>query len=428
MTGVAPRPRERARRAATSLIQARASLGGDEALDEHDTAVIGVDLDALDNQLASLRASFPDSVRHAVAIKTMPHPRMLSHLIASGFGLEAASIEEVQRALDAGADPGDLIFDSPVKTRAEIDWCQDHLAGALLNANSIDELQRYPESAAFQVGLRINPEVDTGAPSRFDVSGDRSKFGVAFSANRAAVIDACLDHGVTALHMHIGSQVPDSEAHVEAVGRLLALANEIDAVRGRRGHDLRITTIDIGGGIRAEPESSDLMPRYGNRLQTERPELFDYDVRTEFGQWIHANAGWAASRVESVEDRAVPTAFIHLGADYFMRDVYTGAPLTGALPYDVAVVRADGRISTPGDTPEPMRRYDLVGPLCFAGDVLGRDVALPDLAEGDWLVFAATGANTLGLWSRHCSRAIPKVIASRSGSCQVWSPRRTPTW
>jgi diaminopimelate decarboxylase len=418
-----------ARRAASSLVAARTTLTGDTALDDDDTAVVGVDLDVLDAQLASLRAAFPPSVRHAVAIKTMPHHRMLGHLVAAGFGLEAASLEEVTLALDAGAVIADLIFDSPVKTRSEIAWCQANLAGALLNANSIDELHRYPDAPAFQVGLRINPELDTGAPSRFDVSGLRSKFGVPLSMDRSVVIDACIEAGVTALHMHIGSQVPNCDAHVEAVGRLLDVAAEIDAVRGRRCDGRRITTIDIGGGIRSEAEDAELMSQYGQRLQSEHARLFDYDVRTEFGQWVHANAGWAASRVESIEERAVPMAFLHLGADFFMRDVYTdrtGTANAGGLPYDIAVVRADGRVSVATDEQEPTRRYDLVGPLCFAGDVLARDLPLPELAEGDWLVFAGTGANTFGLWSRHCSRAIPRVVASSGGACHSWSRRCLP--
>ena len=375
------------------------------------------------------RAAFPSSVRHAVAIKTMPHPQMLQYLVRAGFGLEAASIEEVRLALDAGAAPSDVIFDSPVKTRAEIAWCQEHLAGGLLNANSIEELSRYPERPSFQVGLRINPEVATGAPSQFDVSGERSKFGVALGTDQTEPVNTCIDAGVTALHMHIGSQVPDSDAHVQAVARLLAFARRVDAERRQRGDDRRITTIDIGGGIRAEATDSTLMMAYGQRLQTEHPQLFDYEVRTEFGQWVHANAGWAASRVESVEERSVPTAFVHLGADYFMRRVYADrstGPGSGLFPYDVTVVRVNGKIASSVDGHEATRRYDLVGPLCFAGDVLAQDLTLPELTEGDWLVFGGTGANTLGLWSRHCSRSIPKVVATRAGSCQLWSDRQPP--
>jgi diaminopimelate decarboxylase len=69
--------------------------------------------------------------------------------------------------------------------------------------------------------------------------------------------------------------------------------------------------------------------------------------------------------------------------------------------------------------------YDLAGPLCFAGDYLARSVQLPVLHEGDWLVIHETGANAYGLWSRHCSRDIPAVLAhsSNRGTLEKLSDR-----
>ena len=104
-----------------------------------------------------------------------------------------------------------------------------------------------------------------------------------------------------------------------------------------------------------------------------------------------------------------------------MRDVYNGDPAN--FGYAVTVVDPTGSVK-PRKTGENLRTYDIVGPLCFAGDVLARDFELPDVVERDWLVFSGTGANTFGLWSRHCSRTIPKVVASRGQSCELWSDRR----
>ena len=118
-------------------------------------------------------------------------------------------------------------------------------------------------------------------------------------------------------------------------------------------------------------------------------------------------------------------AFLHLGADLFMRDVYTGSDED--FPYEVAVVRPDGSTWTNGQDSAATRAHDLVGPLCFAGDVLARGIELPQLHEGDWLVMAGTGANTYGLWSRHCSRTIPKVVATRGDAYELWSARRPAT-
>ena len=54
--------------------------------------------------------------------------------------------------------------------------------------------------------------------------------------------------------------------------------------------------------------------------------------------------------------------------------------------------------------------HDIAGPMCFAGDVVARGVQLPQLDVGDWVAIHDCGANTMGLFSRHCSRPTPPVF------------------
>ena len=56
---------------------------------------------------------------HAVAVKTNPHRRCSGPRVW-GFGLEAASFEELLLAKSAGIAPEKLVFDGPVKTAKEI--------------------------------------------------------------------------------------------------------------------------------------------------------------------------------------------------------------------------------------------------------------------------------------------------------------------
>ena len=386
-------------------------------LDPEDTAVLVADLRRLDERLDFLQLAFPSTTDHAIAIKTNPHPQMLKYLLEQGFALEAASIEEVKLALTAGASPQRLIFDSPVKTHAEIQNCAA-MTGMLVNANSLAELTRYPPELQCALGLRINPEVNIGSPELFDVGMNESKFGVPYS-RKVEIIDAALHHPITALHMHSGSQMVNLDVQITALQRLFGVAEEIDRARVDHGVAWRIDTIDIGGGLKAEPLGSDArMNHYGLQLVDACPQVERYRLRTEFGQWVHAPAGFALSRVEYVEHGPMSKAFIHLGADFFMRDAYTTP-----RPFPLAVLTPDGNLKQ-----TPPRIYDLAGPLCFAGDYLAKQVTLPQMTEGDWLYIGDTGANTYGLWSRHCSRNIPKTIALHDALCEVWSERQPVTY
>ena len=222
------------------------------AADPEDTALLITDVRVLKRRLDLLTTQFPEGTKHAVAIKTNPHKQVLATILRYGFDLEAASMEEVELALSVGAEPHQIVFDSPVKTQDEINRCASY-ADMPINANMLSELQRYPAKLKCQLGLRINPGIDTGAPEMYAVSTDESKFGVPIVAE-SDILDACLKHPITALHMHSGSQMSDLTVQLQAIKRLFELAESIDAHRASHGNKLRIKTINIGGGLPAERE------------------------------------------------------------------------------------------------------------------------------------------------------------------------------
>ena len=382
--------------------------------DPEDTSLLIADVRVLLQRLDLLTQEFPEGTRHAVAIKSNPHKQILATILAHGFDLEAASIEEVDLALDAGAQPRQIVFDSPAKTRAEIQRCASY-SGMLINANMLSELPRYPTDLRCQLGLRINPGVDTGAPEMFAVSTDESKFGIPIS-EESDILLACLEHPVTALHMHSGSQMENLPVQIKAIQRLFALAETIDANRKSHGNKWRIDTVNIGGGLPAEKDAEQpVMRSYAAQLTELAITHPSIKLRTEFGQWTHRAAGHALTRVEYVSTDSTPNVFVHLGADLFTRHVYAPA---AALSFKVLDANGNEKIA-------PDQSCNIAGPLCFAGDYLAREVTLPTMEEGDWLLIEDTGANTYALWSRHCSRAIPKVLGVLAdGSISQWSDRQ----
>lgn len=376
-------------------------------LGAEDTAIIGVNLPVLTARLHHLQDAFPEGVQHSIAIKTNPHPKMLEFLVSQGFGLEAASIEEVRMALAAGCSPAHLVFDSPVKTRHEIREISS-LPGMLVNVNSLEELDRFDASFQGILGIRINPQVHTGAPELFDVSKNESKFGVPVDL-KERIVDAALHYPVKALHMHSGSQMKDLNIQRGALKELKRIADAVNAVAPGK-----IKVLDIGGGLPTEslgPQTQ--MEAYGQIVA----EVFrgsNYLLVTEFGQWVQAEAGFALSAIEYV--LAPNKLFIHLGADFFMRDAYTKA-----RSFPMTVWNGDATQVQGMD-----KAYDIAGPLCFAGDYLAHGLELPaEVQEGQYLFIDHTGANTYALWSRHCSRTLPATWAWDGNSMVKWSNRST---
>lgn len=359
----------------------------------------------LNHQLELLTHSFPASTLHAIAIKTMNHPTVLKHIVQKGFGLEAASIEEVKLAQDAGIASQKLVFDSPVKTKAEILYCHENLPGMLLNVNCLEELSRYPMQFSGKMGLRINPLVSNAGGKFFNVSHSTSKFGIPIS-KRDAILEACLAHTqITCIHMHIGSNLQDFTANLKAVQKIKNLADEINTARKNAGITNLIDTIDIGGGILFEQSSTHFkIQDFGKELGKIEGLFENYKLITEYGNFIHKHTCFAVSNIEYVIDNGqdVPQiAYLHLGADLFVRKVYSDL----GIEYPIQALR-----KTESKSAYEEVTYNFVGPLCFSGDVLFENVKMNPLQEGDQLFIFNCGSNTLSMWSSHCSREKPPFI------------------
>jgi diaminopimelate decarboxylase len=371
-----------------------------EGLCSPEKAVVLYSKAALDYRLDILLDTFPKGTNHAIAIKTCNQIDVLSHIVNRGFGLEAASIEEVLLAKQAGAENEKIVFDSPVKTRAEINKCHDEFPGILLNANSLEELSRYPINFNGKIGLRINPLVHNSGGSFYNVSTANSKFGVPIT-KRQEIIDHGLKYeSITCLHFHIGSNLKDLSPNIEAIAKVAQVAIEINKLRNKSGIQTRIDTLDIGGGIEFDNENIEAFVTSMQQV----PDINNFSLITEYGNFVHKYNSFVVSNVEYVISNAsnLPDlAYIHVGADLFVRKVYSN--LNTEYPCTVLHTSAVSK-------KRKIKKYDIVGPLCFAGDVLFKNIKLHEIKEGDKIFIYNIGSNTLSMWSGHCSREFPQFI------------------
>ncbi|MCA9026447.1 MAG: hypothetical protein KDA86_14670 [Planctomycetaceae bacterium] len=363
------------------------------------------DLDRMRSRIAILQEVFPSHTLHALAIKANPLVEILREAVNVGAGLEAASIEEAHLALAAECPAERIVFDSPAKTMEEIAEALE--LGIVLNADNFAELRRIDQlikqisTRTTLIGLRINPEVGAGTISHTSVGQAGSKFGAPLSTTRSEIIGAFRRYDwLNGVHVHVGSQGCSLDLLARAASRIDELRRELEGTTGRP-----LAFVDIGGGLPTlyrEQQSAPTPQEYVTRLKQEAPELMSSDrlLITEFGRAIQAGCGVALSRVEFVRPEQ-RMAVIHLGADFLLRPVYRPEDWF----HEFFVLDAQGRRKS--GTLAPLT---ITGPLCFSGDIIARDVILPPVDEGDWIVIRDTGAYTLGMWSHHCSRSIPGVV------------------
>lgn len=374
---------------------------------QSDSAVIFYDLSLIKKRINELKKYFPPNTLHTAAIKANPLFNILRFIQKLNIGSEAASLPELFLAQQAGFHSDKIVFDSPIKTKEEIEYALK--SNVHINADSLYELERIARlknkiNSKSTIGIRINPQVGVGRIKMTSVAGEYSKFGIPIKEFRKELLASFVKYNwLTGVHLHIGSQGCDIKMLVEGSKIVYDFVTEVNDHLKRK----QINIFDIGGGMPVsynKNETPPSMKMYSELMRKNCRQLFtnEFDIITEFGRWILANTGWAVSKVEYVKkSNRIDTIMIHLGADMFIRKIYNPKD----WHHEISVVDLNGRLKT-----GKRKNYCIAGPLCFAGDILEREIFLPEVREGDLIIIHDTGAYTSSMWSRYNSRQFPKVI------------------
>ena len=364
-----------------------ALMEGRDAAYVYDTATIGERCRALGALRAVSRLHY--------AMKANPHPAVLGAVRAAGVGIECVSRAEVEHALAClpGLAPGDILFTPNFAPRDEYRWAL--AAGVRLTLDNLHPLRHW--GALFQgreAFLRLDPGVGRGHHAHVRTGGSASKFGIpASDLGEAARLAREAGLRVTGLHVHAGSGIGDA-AHWAGVAEFLLGA-------AQRFPEARV--FDLGGGL-GVPDRAGRVPldlaAIDDALLALAPRLAGRDLWLEPGRYLVAEAGVLLARVTQLKDKGA-SAFVGVatGMNSLIRPALYGAH------HDIVNLT---RLDIGGE----MREFDVVGPICETGDVLGHARLLPaDTCEGDVLLVATAGAYGAAMGSRYNLRPPASEVA-----------------
>ena len=414
-------------------------------LNDEEPVALFFDMELYDYTLRSILDAFPEGTLHAVAMKANPLAATLLAAKDLGFGCEVASPCELEHALQLGFAPEKIVMDSPAKTRRDLRRAL--AAGVHLNADNFEELERIDEILAADhggggrkglgtctstIGMRVNPQYGEGAIAATGTIAATSKFGVPLTELKGDLLERYRRYSwLTAIHCHVGSQGCELELLVRGARSVLDLAREINDLVGAR----QVATLDLGGGMpvdyASDADDADapgrITPaRYVDALRAAAPELFcgegdgggappPFSLVTEYGRYASAKCGLMISKVEyakSAGGRRLAT--VHCGADLFLRTAYQ----PHNWPHRVSAWHPDGSFFDPAG--EALDTWDVVGPLCFRGDIVATGVRLPSaLRSGCAVCVHDAGSYTLAMFSKYNSRQAPPVYGFRAGGTVV---------
>lgn len=340
-------------------------------------------------RVAELRSLLPTGVKLHYAMKANPMPALVCHMARLVDGIDVASAGELRVALDAGANPEEISFAGPGKSRGELR--QAVAAGILVNVESpreIDELAAISTDTglAARVAVRVNPDFELKS-SGMKMGGGARQFGV--DAEQVPEVLAAIgraDLAFEGFHLFAGSQNLRAEAIVEAQVKSYELA-----VRLARFAPASVRFLNLGGGFGIPyfpgERPLDLAPvAAGLAAIAERAahELPAATLVIELGRYLVGEAGVYVCRII---DRKLSRGQVFLVADGGLHHHLSASGNFGQVIRKNYPVAIGNRVGAPTSI-----TASVVGPLCTPLDLLADRMPLADAQPGDLAVIFQSGA------------------------------------
>jgi diaminopimelate decarboxylase/aspartate kinase len=334
--------------------------------------------------------------RVSYAMKANSSPELLRVIHSSGLKIECVSIGEIERAFEAipALQAEEVLFTPNFAPREE--YAAALARGVHVTLDNLHPLEHWPELfKGRSVFVRIDPGSGRGHHQHVRTGGIHSKFGVAQEdAARFAAAAKSAGATVVGLHAHAGSGVHDIDNWTRTARLLLALRETFPQVR----------VIDVGGGIGVPDRqggSAFDMAGLDAALLALDFSTAGVELWIEPGRYVVAEAGVLLAKVTQTKTKgAAGYVGVATGMNSLIRPALYGAH------HDIV------NLSRLGETADGI--FDVVGPICETGDVLGHDRALPTTTvEGDILLIATTGAYGASMASHYNLRSPAEELLLR---------------
>jgi len=326
------------------------------------------------------------------SVKANSNLALLKSLVDKGAGLDIVSGGELFRALKAGCPAAKIVYASVGKTDKEI---EEAIRRGILffNVESVPELENINRIARrlnkiTNVAIRINPDVEPKTHKYITTGKLTNKFGIDFkSARQIFLLRRTLSNiRITGLHIHIGSQITESQPYVAAIIKMVAFIKDL------RKNGIAIEYLNIGGGLgivydKETPQTADIFA--GRILPLLRKTRLK--IIMEPGRFIVGNAGILVVRVLYIKSTPKKKFVI---VDGGMNDLIR--PALYEAYHNIVPLRLSKS--------KGKEKVDVVGPICESGDFFAKERRIPKAEEGGYLAVMGAGAYGFSMSSNYNSR------------------------
>lgn len=342
-----------------------------------------------------------------------------SSIIASeGFGFDVVSAGEIYTVYKSGADMSKVLFNGNNKSFDELTLALD-LGVGRISVDNFFELSLLDEIAkshnkVVDILLRITPGIECHTHEYIQTGHLDSKFGFDLTQIDEAV-DLILNnytnlklHG---LHAHIGSQIFETSIYGDEIEILTKEIARLD-----EKFSLKLDEINIGGGLGVKYTDADCPPSTFTIAEIVIKRLYEciekYKIDApalfiEPGRSIISTAGVTLYTLGS--SKQVPKGKKYVAIDGGMAD--NARPSMYQAEYFAQIANKPNS--------ELAKTVTIAGRFCESGDILIKDIKLPEVEEGDILCVYNTGAYNYSMSSNYNRVQKPAMVLVGNGCDDV---------
>lgn len=342
-----------------------------------------------------------------------------SAIIASeGFGFDVVSAGEIYTVYKAGADMSKVLFNGNNKSFDELTLALELGVGRIsvdnfFELSLLDEIAKSHDKTV-DILLRITPGIECHTHEYIQTGHLDSKFGFDLTQIDDAV-DLILNdytnlklHG---LHAHIGSQIFETSIYGDEIEILVKEIARLD-----EKFNLKLDEINIGGGLGVKYTDSDCPPSTYTIAEIVIKRLYEciekYKIDApalfiEPGRSIISTAGVTLYTLGS--SKQVPKGKKYVAVDGGMAD--NARPSMYQAEYFAQIANKPDY--------ELANTVTIAGRFCESGDILIKEIKLPEIEEGDILCVYNTGAYNYSMSSNYNRVQKPAMVILNEGQADV---------
>lgn len=381
---------------------------------EHGAPFYIYDGKIISEQASILKTTFPD-FGFLFSVKANPFMPVLQKMASLGIGADAASAKEVELALEAGMPAENIYYSCPAPTKEDLTqvFCKCHIIADSFHVLSLLEEKAAAHGMKTAVGIRIHPDFTMDGTPQLP-----SKFGI--DENLVWKTDFAKEYPhltFDGLHIHIRSQVLDSEQLSRYYDNVMALAVKLQAFLGTK-----LDYINFGGGVGMVYDETKQKPLNYKQLSaavsaTKEKYADTLSVRllVESGRFLACNSGTYVTEIVDIKQSHGKTFYIvKNGANGFFKPVLRQMLLPfhpdhiGASYEPFATENDSYEINVLSESTET-EVVDIAGHLCSGADIMAKDMEVKKGCIGDLMTFSHAGSYAYSLAPLlFASQPIPK--------------------